>query len=586
MGHSVVKLLAVAGICVAIISCTSEPSSSDTKIIGGKIADYQPFMISLSKQDPEKKSGFCGGSWIADGVILTAAHCVDGMKDLAKVSVSITRESDIGANNSLKVLAIIPHPQFNPEVMHNDVALLFVEPLNLAGITKPVTPIALNRKATLPEDLGKTTVIGWGNASSYGYLFGDDLRQVDVPVVALDKCRTAGEYYSTISDNEICAGDFDNGAIDSCQGDSGGPLIAIDDGTPVLVGVVSWGDACALKGKPGVYARVSSYTSWIYEQIGTYKSPVTGNEKNIKEAIAQHCYAGFSAKQNPYPDLSFEITSKFYIDQPLTQSDKEVFAGSTMLSTCSFYRLGLGQVDVEISKADTSVVTSIKIPSLNQNWVGSVREERSLYTSCVNSDLKAFSLYYEPTDFNYFYHNGGYYINDAIDNPDLSGYVLNSCTTQGTTMTFAAKENAGEGEEKFILAVESSEIGLAKKHFKLRPSSSQNDAELSATIKLDSNSETKGTLTFKNDTGNDIHTWQLECKVDITLTDAYGMVYPAQKKNESEFTHTFMTPVSIHGIIKDKSTISFAAEFKEGPAVDALKGCSVNDMPLSYNLQN
>ncbi len=586
MGHSIVRMFAVAAACISLLSCTADESTSDTKIIGGRIADYQPFMISISKQDPERKSGFCGGSWIAEGVILTAAHCVEDLEDLAKVSVSITRESDIAAHNSLKVLAIVSHPQFDSKVMHNDIALLFVETLNHSGLSKPITPIPLNRRASLPEDLGKTTVIGWGNATSYGQIFGDELRQVDVPVVGLEKCRSAGGFYATISDNEICAGDFDNGAIDSCQGDSGGPLIAIDNGTPVLVGVVSWGDNCALKGKPGVYARVSSYTGWIYEQIGAFKSPVTSSEKNIKDAIAQHCYAGFSAKQTPYPDApGFEVKSKFFFDLPMTKSLPSDPLSNPVLSTCSFNRLGLGQVDLEISKPENLPQAIVKLPGLNQVWTTEVREEKGLSVLCKVSDQESFFLEYSATGFNYIASKDAYGIFDEIEVADLSAYKQTTCSVQGTTMVFAEKEDAADNENKFILVLESTEIGLAKKHFKLLPFSGS-DGKLETAFKADTDSPTKGTLSFENKTGNDIHTWEIECKIDMTLVDMYGVVYKANKKDESRYSHMFMTPVSIHGIIKNNESVTFTAEFAESPAEDTLKNCSINGVPLTLMTPN
>ena len=55
-----------------------------------------------------------------------------------------------------------------------------------------------------------------------------------------------------------------NGGIDSCQGDSGGPIVFKKSSTEhTHVGVVSWGNGCALAGYPGVYANVGSVNPWI-----------------------------------------------------------------------------------------------------------------------------------------------------------------------------------------------------------------------------------------------------------------------------------------------------------------------------------
>ena len=46
-----------------------------------------------------------------------------------------------------------------------------------------------------------------------------------------------------------------------------GPLTYDDQGSAVVVGVVSWGHGCALTDYPGVYSRVTEVLPWINEQM-------------------------------------------------------------------------------------------------------------------------------------------------------------------------------------------------------------------------------------------------------------------------------------------------------------------------------
>ena len=89
------------------------------------------------------------------------------------------------------------------------------------------------------------------------------VRTATVPIVSSSSC--ANPYGSDyIASDMVCAG-YTSGGVDTCQGDSGGPLLV----GGVLAGITSWGEGCAAAGHPGVYTRLTTFSSLVTAQVNS-----------------------------------------------------------------------------------------------------------------------------------------------------------------------------------------------------------------------------------------------------------------------------------------------------------------------------
>ncbi|MEU6079292.1 serine protease [Streptomyces sp. NPDC047108] len=263
-------LAAAAPAAQAGTSSDGERSKPSARIIGGGDVsnDAYPFMTALLEKGSGNalKRQFCGGSLINQSVVMTAAHCVEGMdaKDL-QVAVGRTQLSDSDQGqirNARKSTGegdpggITVHPRYTKGDAAYDMA--FIE---LAKPVKGIAPVKLPTPGTdaLIRPGAKATVTGWGNTDTDMPHFPDRLREVKVPLLSHDECKVSYDSYN--SKVNICAGVEGK---DSCQGDSGGPMFRNVPGReqPFQIGIVSYGDGCAAQGAPGVYTSVSSAKLW------------------------------------------------------------------------------------------------------------------------------------------------------------------------------------------------------------------------------------------------------------------------------------------------------------------------------------
>jgi len=224
-------------------------------IVGGDPVDAGefPWQVSLFVSAYTPRNGhFCGGSVIAPSWIVTAAHCVENRTDPSLISALLGTQVLSAGGERHAIDRIIIHAGWNPRTRDNDVALL-----------RMTTPTAITPVALIAADPTDVAVVSGCGVTREGGEVSDQLRKVRVPIVTRADCNRPQSYGGSITENMICAGVKDK---DSCQGDSGGPLMA-PLATPALAGLVSWGEGCAEKDKPGVYTRITNYATWIHDHM-------------------------------------------------------------------------------------------------------------------------------------------------------------------------------------------------------------------------------------------------------------------------------------------------------------------------------
>ena len=192
----------------------------------------------------------CSGTLIHERVFLTAGHCTDGL-DAYGIETAWVNFDQYALNKKtmLNVEQVITHPDYywGPTSNPHDVGVLILE-----------KPVKKTKPANLPEegfldqllaegklrrgsDGAKFTLVGYGGLLDW-----------PPPQISYDDYRRfAGSEYQTLlkawlrmSQNQATC---DGG---TCFGDSGGPAFWTEpDGTEILVGITSWGDAnCVASG--------------------------------------------------------------------------------------------------------------------------------------------------------------------------------------------------------------------------------------------------------------------------------------------------------------------------------------------------
>ncbi|XP_064162302.1 suppressor of tumorigenicity 14 protein homolog isoform X4 [Anguilla rostrata] len=238
------------------------------RIVGGQNADIGewPWQVSLHFLT---SGHVCGASIISKTWLLSAAHCFQpGNPDYHdpqnwQTYSGMHDQFTQDGVQMRKLKTIINSPDYNQMTFDYDIALLeLAEPLEF---TNTIHPICLpDRTHVFPPGL-PCWVTGWGTLREGGRT-ARILQKAEVKIINDTVCNVVTE--GQVTSRMLCSG-FLAGGVDACQGDSGGPLVCREEsGKWFQAGIVSWGEGCARRNKPGVYSRVTKLRDWIRATTG------------------------------------------------------------------------------------------------------------------------------------------------------------------------------------------------------------------------------------------------------------------------------------------------------------------------------
>jgi secreted trypsin-like serine protease len=296
-------LLLLAGLLAVVPGAAGAQTTGDDDnggaVVGGEPIEISeaPFQVALLgdvdlSDDSWWYYQFCGGTILSEWVVMTAAHCIrdDATgEDTPASSLSVLAGSDDLDDTSVLPVQVARwaiHPRYvadtstDPAAYTDDVAYLLLEdPLTFSDDVQPIAT-ADGSEGDLVEDGDPSVTSGWG-ATVEAPDSSDDypalLHAVEVPIVGDDECIAAYEDHAEWvgtdidADVQVCAG---TATEDSCYGDSGGPLWVDDAGTPLQVGIVSWGpELCADDDAPGVYSEVGAFAALTQAHVAAAEEP-------------------------------------------------------------------------------------------------------------------------------------------------------------------------------------------------------------------------------------------------------------------------------------------------------------------------
>jgi secreted trypsin-like serine protease len=302
------KLSVIAGFYAAgilsLTACNSQSpyslkAEADAAIINGlKVRETNKLSKSIVRvvEMVGAQVSSCTGTLIAEDIVLTAAHCVDGA---SRVAVVFGNRSEV---LGVEAVAVLPHEDYKGESVafgSNDLALLQLKQPAPAGYH----PIELLKTSDEITDKTPLHFYGFGAKKVESVEMEDpgsnpNLDQLlQVGMARCNEDRTSCQEFSFVLSDELLRGvthrteslekdfitNYEDYKFDSCIGDSGGPVFVKNKGQYYLYGVIRGGGGETPCQGFSIHIDVTKYADWISSSMEKLKKAPENQEPLKKD---------------------------------------------------------------------------------------------------------------------------------------------------------------------------------------------------------------------------------------------------------------------------------------------------------------